>query len=53
LLIVAERDELRSALAQTVRLYGVRNVQTVTGAEACAVAARMIPDINRPRNLRA
>ena len=45
LLIVAERDELRSALAQTVRLYGVRNVQTVTGAEACAVAARMIPDI--------
>src|SRR2546426_230400 len=45
LLIVAERDELRSALAQTVRLYGVRNVQTVAGAHACAAAARMIPDV--------
>jgi len=45
LLIVAERDELRSALAQTVRLYGVRNVQTVAGAQACAAAARMIPDV--------
>jgi len=45
LLIVAERDELRSALAQTVRLYGVRHVQTVSSAQACAAAARIIPDV--------
>jgi PAS domain S-box-containing protein len=45
LLIVAEREGLRSALAQTVRLYGVRHVHTAPNAQACASAARIIPDV--------
>ena len=45
LLIIAERDDVRSALAHTVRLYGVRHVQTAADGQAAATAARIIPDV--------
>jgi PAS domain S-box-containing protein len=45
LLIIAESDEARSTLAQTVRLYGVRQVQIATDAQAVAAAARIVPDV--------
>jgi len=45
LLIIAERDDVRSALAHTVRLYGVRQVQTAADAQASALASRIIPDV--------
>ena len=45
LLIVAERDDVRVALEQTLRLYGVRHVRAVTDSQAIATAGRMIPDV--------
>jgi len=45
LLIIAEREEVRVALEQTMRLYGVRHVQSVPEPLAVATAARMIPDV--------
>ena len=45
LLIVDERDDVRTALAHTLRLYGVRHVQSVPDALAAAAAAKMVPDV--------
>jgi PAS domain S-box-containing protein len=45
LLVIAEGDDVRSALAHTVRLYGVRQVQTAADAQAAATASRIIPDV--------
>jgi PAS domain-containing protein len=45
LLIIAESDEVRSALAQTVRSYGVRQVRTAAEGQAAAAAARIVPDV--------
>jgi|RhiMetdeSRZDD1v2_1073273.scaffolds.fasta_scaffold37839_3 PAS domain-containing protein len=45
LLIVAERDDVRSALEHTLRLYGVRHVQSVPESLAVTTAAKMVPDV--------
>jgi PAS domain S-box-containing protein len=45
LLITAERDDVRSALEQVLRLYGVRQVQSVPESQALTTAARLIPDV--------
>ena len=45
LLIAAERDDVRSSLEQMLRLYGVRQVQSVPEAQALATASRMVPDV--------
>jgi PAS domain-containing protein len=44
-LIAGEGDEVRVALARTLRAYGVRQIDSAPRARALAAAARIVPDV--------